>query len=94
MQGKKFMVSATWNAPREAFDNPQGVLYGGKGTADVFLNITANYKFCGYEVLPDFGVAHAYTPFGAPWNAKTPSHWETRHTNCTSLGDSKSRFCP
>lgn len=31
MQGKKFMVSATWNAPREAFDNPQGVLYGGKG---------------------------------------------------------------
>jgi modulator of drug activity B len=27
MQGKKFMVSATWNAPREAFDNPQGVLY-------------------------------------------------------------------
>jgi modulator of drug activity B len=46
MQGKKFMVSATWNAPREAFDNPQG-LYGGKGTADVFLNITANYKFCG-----------------------------------------------
>ena len=56
MQGKKFMVSATWNAPREAFDNPQGVLYGGKGTADVFLNITANYKFCGYDVLPDFGV--------------------------------------
>ena len=42
MQGKKFMVSATWNAPREAFDNPLGVLYGGKGTADVFLNITAN----------------------------------------------------
>jgi NADPH dehydrogenase (quinone) len=56
MQGKKFMVSATWNAPREAFDNPQGVLYGGKGTADVFLNITVNYKFCGYDVLPDFGV--------------------------------------
>ena len=22
MQGKKFMISATWNAPREAFDNP------------------------------------------------------------------------
>jgi len=56
MQGKKFMVSATWNAPREAFDNPQGVLYRGKGTADVFLNITSNYKFCGYDILPDFGV--------------------------------------
>lgn len=56
MQGKKFMVSATWNAPRAAFDNPDGVLMGGKGTADLFLHITANYKFCGYDVLPDFGV--------------------------------------
>ena len=56
MQGKKFMVSATWNAPGEAFDNPRGVLMDGKGTADLFLNITANYKFCGYDVLPDFGV--------------------------------------
>lgn len=56
MQGKKFMVSATWNAPSEAFDNPNGVLYGGKGTADAFLNITSNYKFTGYDVLPDFGV--------------------------------------
>src|SRR5271165_3498834 len=34
MQGKKSMICATWNAPREAFDNPNGVLYGGKGTAD------------------------------------------------------------
>jgi putative NADPH-quinone reductase len=38
MQGKKFMTSATWNAPREAFDNPNGELYGGKGTADLFLH--------------------------------------------------------
>jgi modulator of drug activity B len=56
MQGKKFMISATWNAPREAYDNPNGVLFGGKGTADLFLNITSNYKFCGYDILPDFGV--------------------------------------
>ena len=56
MQGKKFMVSATWNAPSEAFDNPRGVLMDGKGAADLFLNITANYKFCGYDILPDFGV--------------------------------------
>ena len=55
MQGKKFMVSATWNAPREAFDNPNGILYGGKGTDDLFLHITSNYKFCGYDILPDYG---------------------------------------
>jgi len=49
MQGKKFMICATWNAPREAFDNPNGVLYAGKGTADLFLHITSNYKFTGYD---------------------------------------------
>jgi modulator of drug activity B len=47
MQGKKFMVSATWNAPRKAFDNSNGVLFGGKGTTDLFLHITSNYKFTG-----------------------------------------------
>jgi NADPH dehydrogenase (quinone) len=56
MQGKKFMISATWNAPREAFDNPSGVLYAGKGTEDLFLHITSNYKFTGYAILPAFGV--------------------------------------
>jgi len=56
MQGRKFMISATWNAPREAYDNTSGELFGGKGTADLFLNITSNYKFCGYEILPDYGV--------------------------------------
>jgi len=56
MQGKKFMISATWNAPREAFDNPNGELYGGKGTADLFLHITSNYKFMGFDILPDYRV--------------------------------------
>jgi len=60
MQGKKFMISATWNAPRETFDNPNSVLYGGKGTADLFLHITSNYKFMGYDIRPDFGVFDIY----------------------------------
>ncbi len=54
MQGKKFMICATWNAPAEAFDNPSQQLMHGKGTADLFLNITSNYRFCGVEVLPDY----------------------------------------
>ena len=60
MQGRKFVISATWNAPKETFDNPNSVLYGGKGTADLFLPITSNYKFCGYEILPDFGIFDIY----------------------------------
>lgn len=54
MQGRKFMVSATWNAPKEAFGNPNQVLMQGKTTADVFLNITSCYRFAGYDVMPDY----------------------------------------
>ncbi len=32
MQGRKFMVSATWNAPPEAFNNPEQQLFKGKST--------------------------------------------------------------
>lgn len=60
MQGRKFMVSATWNAPRETFDNPDSILYRGKSTADLFLPITSNYRFCGYDILPAFGVFDIY----------------------------------
>lgn len=56
LQGKRFMICATWNAPEAAFDNPRGALFGGKGTDDLFLPITSNYKFCGFDILPDFGV--------------------------------------
>ena len=56
MQGKKFMVASTWNAPLEAFDNPDGVLFEGKSEDDLLLNITANYKFVGYTVLKNFGI--------------------------------------
>ena len=56
MQGEKFMISATWNAPKETFSNPDSVPYQGKGTDDLFLPITSNYKFVGHEIQPDFGV--------------------------------------
>jgi modulator of drug activity B len=56
MHGRKFMISATWNAPTATFDNPDSVLFAGKGTADLFLHITSNYKFCGYDILPAFGI--------------------------------------
>lgn len=54
MQGKKFMICATWNAPAESFGNPQQQLFQGKDTADLFLHITSNYRFCGYEILKDY----------------------------------------
>ena len=56
MQGKTLMIAATWNAPKEAFNNPDGILFGGKTREDLLLNITSNYKFVGYDILPDYGV--------------------------------------
>lgn len=60
MQGKRFMICATWNAPNEAFDNSAQQLMQGKGTADLFLNITSNYRFCGYDILKDYNCFDIY----------------------------------
>lgn len=60
MQGKKFMISATWNAPAEAFGNPDQLFMQGKTTSDLFLNISSNYRFCGFDVLPDYNCFDIY----------------------------------
>lgn len=54
LQGKKYMLSLTWNAPKEAFGNKEQILFEGKTVDDVFIANTANYKFCGMEILPSF----------------------------------------
>jgi len=54
MQGRKFMICATWNAPAEAFNNPDQQLMLGKNSSDLFLNITSNYRFCAYDIIPEY----------------------------------------
>lgn len=54
MQGKKFMVSSTWNAPKASFDDPKQMLFEGRSTADVLIQITSNYRFCGVEIVADY----------------------------------------
>jgi len=54
MQGKKFMICATWNAPPEVFNNPAQELFKGKSTPDLFLHITSNYAFCGFDIMEDY----------------------------------------
>jgi len=48
----KFLLSATWNAPEESFNNPNQPLWKGKSADDALSNIGANYSFVGYTVLP------------------------------------------
>lgn len=54
MHGKKYMLSLTWNAPEEAFGSEAQTLFAGKTVDDVFIGNTANYKFCGADILPSF----------------------------------------
>ena len=54
MQGKKFMVCATWNAPKASFGDPNQVLFEGRSTADILIQITSNYRFCGAEIAADY----------------------------------------
>ncbi len=54
LQGGRYMLSLTWNAPAEAFGAPRQQLFGGKTVDDVFVANTANYRFCGVDILPAF----------------------------------------
>jgi len=54
MQGKKFMVCATWNAPKASFNDPNQVLFEDRSTADVLIQITSNYRFCGVDIVSDY----------------------------------------
>lgn len=60
LQGKRFMICATWNAPAEAFGNPANKLFEGRGLSDIFLPITSNYRFCGYEIKESYNCFDIY----------------------------------
>jgi len=54
MQGKRYMLSLTWNAPEEAFEDKKQILFKGNSVDEVFIANTSVYKFCGAEILPSF----------------------------------------
>lgn len=54
-QGKKYMVSLTFNAPLEAFNDPEEYLFQGKSLDDLLMPLHMTYRFMGYdEALPTF----------------------------------------
>lgn len=54
LNGKKYMLSLTFNAPAEAFDKEDEYLFQGKGIDDLFLPQHMNFRFFGMEPLPTF----------------------------------------
>ncbi len=47
------MISLTWNAPIEAFKDPEQ-FFEGKTVDDVFMWLHKNFQFFGMEPLPTF----------------------------------------
>lgn len=54
LQGKKYMLSLTWNAPEDAFNNKNQYLLGGASVDDAFIAHNSIYKFCGADILQSF----------------------------------------
>ncbi|MFV3305925.1 NAD(P)H-dependent oxidoreductase [Pseudomonas sp. NY15181] len=53
LQGKQYMISATWNAPQQAFDDPTD-FFEGKGADAVYFPFHKANQFLGMSALPTF----------------------------------------
>lgn len=53
LHGKHYMISATWNAPQQAFDDPSD-FFAGKGVDAVYLPFHKANEFLGLRGLPTF----------------------------------------
>jgi len=53
LQGKQYMISATWNAPQRAFDDPTD-FFEGKGADAVYFPFHKANEFLGLTGLPTF----------------------------------------
>nr|WP_305121445.1 NAD(P)H-dependent oxidoreductase [Microbulbifer elongatus] len=54
LKGKQYMLSLTFNAPQEAFNNSAEYLFQGKGVDDLFFPMHMNFRFFGMEPIETF----------------------------------------
>lgn len=54
LTGKKYMISLTFNAPAEAFDDPAEFLFQGRSVDDLLWPQHMNFRFFGMEALKTF----------------------------------------
>lgn len=55
LAGTRYMISATLNAPAEAFDDPDEPFFEGMSLDDLLRPVHLNAKFFGMTPLPSFG---------------------------------------
>ncbi|MDN5451523.1 MAG: NAD(P)H-dependent oxidoreductase [Enterobacterales bacterium] len=53
IQGKQHMLSLTWNAPQEAFDDPEQFFHG-QGVDGLYMHFHKANEFLGMTRLPTF----------------------------------------
>lgn len=70
MIGKKYMLSLTMNSPAEAFNDPSQNLHRGMSLDDLFHANTANYRFCGVEIVPAFACFNVVKAADVPGDTK------------------------
>ena len=54
LTGKRYMLSLTFNAPAEAFNDESQYLFQGRGIDDLFFPMHMNFRFFGMEPLETF----------------------------------------
>jgi len=52
--GKKYMMSLTFNAPKESFNDENEFLFQGKSVDDLLFPMHMNFRFFGMEALESF----------------------------------------
>lgn len=54
LTGKQYMISLTFNAPAESFNDKDQFFFEGKSPDDLFWPTHLNFRFFGMEALPTF----------------------------------------
>ena len=54
LTGKKYLLSLTFNAPKESFGDPAQTFFAGGTIDDLFLPMHLNFRFFGLDPLPSF----------------------------------------
>ena len=81
LTGKRYMLSVTFNAPRDAFNDPNQVFFEGKSVDDLFWPAHLNFKFFGmtpmetfacHDVLKNPDVTNDFNRFEAHLNKLFP----------------------
>ena len=88
LTGRRYMISLTFNAPAQAFDDPSEFLFQGRSVDDLLWPQHMNFRFFGMEALPTFAafdvmknptIEADFQRFDAHLDAHFPKAEEARH---------------